>query len=138
MAKRKGKKRTAAANKARRLQGPTRKKDYDYGRPVSAAAKKKARAYAKARRKGGGSKRTGTQHSRSSKGTEGIHWSGPGGKRPKSGRGLKGRERRMLISETSMRRVMQIQRNRDMSKLSKSSQKKVKILMKRVTKFAFG
>lgn len=42
MATKKGKSRTAAANAARRKQGPTKQTDYKRGRPVTAAAKKKA------------------------------------------------------------------------------------------------
>ena len=38
-----------AMNKARRRQGPTTRRDYDYGRPITKAAKAKARM----RRKGG-------------------------------------------------------------------------------------
>lgn len=42
MAKGKNKSRTAAANAARRKQGPTKQTDYKNGRPVTAAAKKKS------------------------------------------------------------------------------------------------
>jgi len=55
MAKKRSKKQTAAANSARRKQGPTKKTDYKNGRPVTAAAKKKRGASGgKGKSSGGG------------------------------------------------------------------------------------
>ena len=56
MAKKKSK--TAAANAARRKQGPTKRTDYKNGRPITAAAKKKAK-----RTSSGSGKRTGGRQS---------------------------------------------------------------------------
>lgn len=53
MATKKGKSRTAAANAARRKQGPTKQTDYKNGRPVTAAAKKKAGGKSKGGASGG-------------------------------------------------------------------------------------
>lgn len=67
------------------------------------------------------------------KSTKSIGWSG--GNKPASGKGLKGVARYKRIAERSLYRIMQIQRNRDMSKLTKADQKKVRILSKTMTRF---
>ena len=69
----------------------------------------------------------------STKSTKSIAWSG--GSKPASGKGLKGRARHKRIAETTLHRIMQIQKNRSMSKLTKADQKKVRILSKKSTKY---
>lgn len=70
---------------------------------------------------------------RSTKSIKKIGWSG--GNKPASGKGLKGVARYKRIAERSLYRIMQIQKNRPMSKLTKADQKKVRVLSKTMTRF---